>query len=76
MLRLECEAKDYAWGRRLPESEVAQLVIASGKELDTERPWAELWMGTHPSGPSRVKDTGVNLHGWLKVNAMFSKKCP
>ena len=65
MLRLDCEAKDYDWGRPVATSEVAQLARAAGKELDAARPWAELWMGTHPSGPSRVKRTGALLSDWL-----------
>jgi len=39
----------YAWG---DERFVPDLL---GREPDG-RPWAELWLGTHPSGPSRLSD--------------------
>ena len=53
---LRCEAKSYAWGRRGRSSLVATLACGmdEGFELNEEREYAELWMGTHPSGPSLV----------------------
>ncbi len=44
----------YAWGRDATESEVATLLECSGGKIDESLPYAELWMGTHPSGPSLV----------------------
>ena len=53
---LRCEAKSYAWGRRGRGSLVATLACGmdDGFEVSEEREYAELWMGTHPSGPSLV----------------------
>lgn len=68
MLQLKCEAKDYEWGRRGPDSAVATLLAQSGVKVDLDRPWAELWMGTHPSGPSHVHETGELLSEWIQVN--------
>lgn len=34
---------------------------ASGCVADADERYAELWMGTHSSGPSRVADSGVLL---------------
>ena len=53
---LRCEAKCYAWGRRGRGSLVATLACGmdDGFEVSEEREYAELWMGTHPSGPSLV----------------------
>jgi len=51
---LVCAVQNYAWGKVGLWSSVAQLVAAGGVEVDQEKPYAELWMGTHPNGPSRV----------------------
>lgn len=52
--RLSAVPQHYAWGRNATESEVARLLEASGETIDKSLPYAELWMGTHPSGPSVV----------------------
>lgn len=56
--RLSAQAQLYAWGRHCDDSEVAQLVAATGRPVDPEQPYAELWMGTHPSAPSLLADNG------------------
>lgn len=53
--RLRCAVKNYEWGRLGPDSLVARLYEAnSGKRVDPAIPYAELWIGTHESGPSHV----------------------
>ncbi|CAG9467104.1 unnamed protein product [Pedinophyceae sp. YPF-701] len=69
MFRIKCQAKDYAWGLPAGESEVAGLAEAAGEHIDGFKPYAELWMGTHPSGPSTVAATGANLRDWLQANS-------
>ncbi|CAL8468083.1 g7622 [Coccomyxa elongata] len=72
MLRLKCPVQNYAWGRK-PDtaggktgSEVAALAAGAGVEIDPEKPYAELWMGTHPSGPATVIGLdGMTLSQWL-----------
>ncbi|KAL4435203.1 hypothetical protein ABPG77_001885 [Micractinium sp. CCAP 211/92] len=56
--RLTCAAQNYAWGKHFEDSEVAQLVAATGRDVDPDKPYAELWMGTHPSAPSLLADNG------------------
>ena len=34
--------------------QVASLAAAGGTPIDPQAPYAELWMGTHPSGPSEI----------------------
>ncbi len=51
MLRLTGVVQHYAWGDRLA---IPQLL---GVEPDG-RPWAELWLGTHPGGPAQVDGNG------------------
>jgi mannose-6-phosphate isomerase len=50
--------KDYAWGIRGLDSRVARYALESGiiDEVDPDCPYAELWMGTHPSGPTTLRD--------------------
>ncbi|KFM24973.1 Mannose-6-phosphate isomerase [Auxenochlorella protothecoides] len=54
LYRLQCKAQTYAWGLPMDESEVARLCLADGQMLDPSLPYAELWMGTHPSAPSTL----------------------
>ncbi|KAG6614012.1 Mannose-6-phosphate isomerase, class I [Phytophthora cinnamomi] len=56
MQELKCVAQTYAWGKSGLESSVAQLKEAADESFkaDASTQYAELWMGTHPNGPSRV----------------------
>lgn len=56
MRRLNCAVQNYAWGKRGKDSMVSKLKMLEneGFENDEEKTYAELWMGTHPNGPSRV----------------------
>jgi mannose-6-phosphate isomerase len=47
--RVEGVVQHYAWG----DTEFLPSLL--GLEPDGQ-PWAELWLGTHPSGPSRLDD--------------------
>uniref|UniRef100_A0A7N0VM86 mannose-6-phosphate isomerase n=1 Tax=Kalanchoe fedtschenkoi TaxID=63787 RepID=A0A7N0VM86_KALFE len=50
--RLQCAVQNYDWGLPAPASRVASLhALNSGLPVDPRRPYAELWMGTHDSGP-------------------------
>ncbi|KLO17398.1 mannos-6-phosphate isomerase [Schizopora paradoxa] len=49
----------YDWGKIGLTSKVAQFADAAkapGFQLDEKSPYAELWMGTHSSSPSRLLD--------------------
>lgn len=64
--RLRCPVQNYAWGVESPAGEVARLAGAT----DTAgEPHAELWMGTHPSGPAKIAagagEEGPSLASWL-----------
>lgn len=56
-MELECAVQKYAWGVPGMKSSVAQLAKAASPEFEVseEETFAELWMGTHPSGPSVIK---------------------
>lgn len=50
--------KDYAWGIRGMDSRVGRYAMQSGSidEINPDVPYAELWIGTHPSGPATLQD--------------------
>ncbi|CAD6994869.1 mannose-6-phosphate isomerase [Ceratitis capitata] len=50
----------YEWGKTGKDSAVAQLAALNDPEFNVEphTPYAELWMGSHPSGPSKYKSSG------------------
>ncbi|KAE9548635.1 hypothetical protein FO519_008159 [Halicephalobus sp. NKZ332] len=63
MQRLDCHVKNYAWGKEGEASEVARLFAAGhpDHQIGSQTPYAELWMGTHPDGPARVRNSSENL---------------
>lgn len=74
ILRLRCAVKNYDWGQIGDGSHVARLAEKnSGEQVDPARPYAEFWMGTHPSGPSyvasHVAGDATSLKDWIQANA-------
>lgn len=54
---LDCVAQQYAWGKIGSNALVARLKAAQHEEekvIDEEAPYAELWIGTHPNGMSKI----------------------
>ncbi|XP_017885691.1 mannose-6-phosphate isomerase [Ceratina calcarata] len=70
-MELECKVQTYDWGKRGINSTVATLMKFSNLDftLDVEKPYAELWMGTHPNGPSYVKRLNISLEEYIKENS-------
>ncbi|XP_033110326.1 mannose-6-phosphate isomerase-like isoform X2 [Anneissia japonica] len=73
VFELKCAMQEYPWGRLGSDSEVAQLNQNNDPsfQLQPNQPYAELWMGTHPKGPSIIKNgtlTGQPLVNWIKEN--------
>jgi mannose-6-phosphate isomerase len=75
---LENPVRDYAWGSR------THLPRLLGAEPDG-RPWAELWMGSHPTAPSRLSDgrslrevIAADPEGWLgtRLSAVYDGRLP
>jgi len=54
---LDNPIREYAWGSR---SAIAELL---GQPTPSPRPQAEVWMGAHPSDPSRARCRG----GWVSL---------
>ncbi len=54
MLRLDNPIQRYAWGSH----DAIPALLGVAAPAAGEAPWAELWMGAHPSAPSRVAIAG------------------
>lgn len=64
LFRLQCGVNSYEWGKRGDSSAAARFAAATPREglsIEAEKPYAELWMGTHPSNPSKDVKTGRTL---------------
>lgn len=66
MISLTCAIQQYDWGKRGEDSVVGILKKKTDDSIDLVGPYAELWMGTHPSGPSKVKESQELLSIYLK----------
>lgn len=55
MYLLDNPIKDYAWGSR---TDIAAL---TGRPVPAPGPEAEMWLGAHPAGPSRLAPGGRSL---------------
>ncbi|PHH69180.1 hypothetical protein CDD80_6961 [Ophiocordyceps camponoti-rufipedis] len=64
LFRLRCGLNSYEWGKKGSESAAARFAAATPSDslsIDSDKPYSELWMGSHPSNPSRDIDTGRTL---------------
>ncbi|KAI1005517.1 Mannose-6-phosphate isomerase [Podosphaera aphanis] len=71
LIRLQCGLNSYDWGKKGNNSAAARLATATpvqGFSIQEDRPYAELWMGTHPSNPSKDFVTQQNLLDFIKDN--------
>ncbi|KAJ2305426.1 Mannose-6-phosphate isomerase [Coemansia sp. RSA 2706] len=68
-IRLACSVNSYHWGKHGLDSKAAQFAATNPDvTIDANQPYAELWMGTHPSGPSRVFGTDTELAAVIDEN--------
>lgn len=68
-MELRCQHQSYAWGKCGSDSIVATLMKPSNPNIiDEKTPFAELWIGTHPNGPSFLKGENKSLDDYLKEN--------
>ena len=62
LLPIKPAVQHYAWGKLGASSAVAALYsLHSQESVDAEKPYAELWMGTHPKGPNYLSGTETLL---------------
>lgn len=66
-MELSCAVQQYAWGVVGRTSSVAQMAKAGLPEMTVQddKPYAELWMGTHPNGPAVIKGSKQSLGEYI-----------
>ncbi|CAH1723410.1 unnamed protein product [Chironomus riparius] len=62
------DIKNYDWGKLGESSEVVKLAKLNDSSfvVENNKPYSELWMGDHVSGPSKVKSTGESLASFIQ----------
>ncbi|KAF7484457.1 Hypothetical predicted protein [Marmota monax] len=70
---LSCVVQHYAWGKMGSSSEVARLLASNDPlaQIAEDKPYAELWMGTHPRGDAKILDNDISqktLGQWIAEN--------
>ncbi|KAI7573039.1 Mannose-6-phosphate, partial [Hortaea werneckii] len=71
LLRLQCGCNSYEWGKLGKDSAAARFASATPQSdfsIQNDKPYAELWMGTHPSNPSKDLTTGRTLLDLVQDN--------
>ncbi|KAK8102146.1 mannose-6-phosphate isomerase [Apiospora sp. TS-2023a] len=71
LFRLQCGVNSYDWGKIGSDSAAARFAAATPAadfSVQSEKPYAELWMGTHPSNPSKDLETGRTLLDMVDTN--------
>ncbi|KAK3056951.1 hypothetical protein LTR09_001989 [Extremus antarcticus] len=75
--QLKCSCNSYPWGKQGSSSLAARLCQSQPGWLDTPKsnftidedsPYAEMWMGTYPTLPSYVANTGEDLQDIIDRN--------
>ncbi|KAL8906083.1 MAG: hypothetical protein Q9171_006421 [Xanthocarpia ochracea] len=78
LIQLQCGVNSYDWGKVGKESAAAKYAAATESNqfsIENEKPYAELWMGTHPSLPSKDVETQRSLLDLIQDNkALMSPK--
>lgn len=71
LFRLQCGVNSYDWGKVGNESAAAKFASATPAtdfSVQADKPYAELWMGTHPSLPSKDVQTNRTLLDLVQSN--------
>ncbi|KAK7971449.1 hypothetical protein PG989_016465 [Apiospora arundinis] len=71
LFRLQCGVNSYDWGKIGSDSAAARFAAATPADdfsVQSDKPYAELWMGTHPSNPSKDLETGRTLLDMVDTN--------
>ncbi|PBP20423.1 putative mannose-6-phosphate isomerase [Diplocarpon rosae] len=71
LIRLQCGVNSYDWGKLGKDSAAAKFAAATPANdflILENKPYAELWMGTHPSNPSKDVTTKRTLLDLVQDN--------
>ena len=69
MYKLLGNIKQYNWGKSHDNSIITKLFSKTANSIETDKPIAEIWFGTHPLGES-ITDGGKSLSAILKEGAL------
>lgn len=69
-MELTCAFQTYDWGKKGNNSRVGSMVenVNETIKIEPNKSYAEYWMGNHPNGPSKIKETGESLGQVLENN--------
>lgn len=76
-MELICGVQNYEWGQIGKESKVAEFLMSAQpkSKIEKDTPYAELWMGCHPSVPSKIKQGDQLLQNIIDKNpSVLGKK--
>ncbi|KAG8184221.1 hypothetical protein JTE90_013198 [Oedothorax gibbosus] len=69
VFKLRPSIKNYEWGKLGLQSTVALLSKSEGFQVDEKSPYAELWIGTHSSGPAVIPSLeDTKLIDWISTH--------
>ncbi|KAH9929240.1 RmlC-like cupin domain-containing protein [Fomitopsis serialis] len=72
LIRLRTAVQQYPWGKQGSASLAARLAknsVGPDFSIDESKTYAEIWMGTHPNGPSHLYDApDTSLHSIVASN--------
>ncbi|PQE19276.1 mannose-6-phosphate isomerase protein [Rutstroemia sp. NJR-2017a BVV2] len=75
---MQCGVNSYDWGKVGKDSAAAKFAAATPADdfsIQEDKPYAELWMGTHPSNPSKDLTTKRTLLDLVQDNqALLSQE--
>ncbi|TFY77367.1 hypothetical protein EWM64_g6645 [Hericium alpestre] len=71
LYRIKGSVNNYPWGAKGSSSLVAQLApnsIGPSFKLEEDKPYSELWIGTHPHGPAHLLSEAQSLQELITSN--------
>lgn len=71
VIQLRCECNNYPWGKVGKDSLAATLCSKTPNtdfKIESDKNYAEMWMGTYPVTPSYVLKTGEKLQDVINAN--------
>lgn len=75
LIPLHCQAMNYAWGKVGKNSLVYKYIENNNKDkMDDKKPYAEFWMGDHPSAPSLTEEGNQRISEVIQKNSNTGEK--
>jgi len=69
VIQLRCDCNNYPWGKTGKDSLAARYAeVTPGFTIKDDTEYAEMWMGTYPTTPSKILSSGEDLQEYLNAN--------